>query len=81
MSVDLGVSGAGEETDGGGADTGPRQFGTERGHLLFRDAALHRPALGVVTSLAPGNKELDMYWLGDLDSNQGFPSQSRKFYR
>jgi hypothetical protein len=20
-------------------------------------------------------------WLGDLDSNQGFPSQSRKFYR
>ena len=24
--------------------------------------------------LAPG-------WLGDLDSNQGFPSQSRKFYR
>ncbi len=22
-----------------------------------------------------------LVWLGDLDSNQGFPSQSRKFYR
>ncbi len=26
-------------------------------------------------------KDLTCGWLGDLDSNQGFPSQSRKFYR
>ena len=24
---------------------------------------------------------VEIFWLGDLDSNQGFPSQSRKFYR
>ena len=27
------------------------------------------------------NRDLEGDWLGDLDSNQGFPSQSRKFYR
>lgn len=27
------------------------------------------------------NLLMSMRWLGDLDSNQGFPSQSRKFYR
>ena len=26
-------------------------------------------------------REMAPFWLGDLDSNQGFPSQSRKFYR
>ena len=37
----------------------------------------HTPIEGVrsTKSLKPRN------WLGDLDSNQGFPSQSRKFYR
>ena len=32
--------------------------------------------------VVPGkNRVISMGWLGDLDSNQGCPGQSREFYR
>lgn len=51
-----------------------------RPSLMLRAGWGRRPQALEIRLAAKGAK-LHLQWLGDLDSNQGCPVQSRKFYR